>query len=82
MTVGSAVCSVTASAADSITCDLAAVPGGQYSLTVATPELGLSDSDSTYTSDLTASSLAPASGSFGGGSLITITGRERPDFFQ
>merc|ERR1719431_2419472 len=37
-------------------------------------EDGVSNNDVTYTSELTASSISPTTGSFGGGSLITITG--------
>merc|ERR1719431_993384 len=37
-------------------------------------EDGVSNNDVTYTSELSASSISPTTGSFGGGSLITITG--------
>ena len=76
VSIGEADCSVTGttSSPDTISCDLPAVPGGEYAVVVSTSEYGLSNNDVTYTSELTAASISPTSGSFGGGSLITITG--------
>ena len=74
VTVGATDCVVTASTSSSISCDLPAVAGGDYAVVVLAPEFGLSNSDVTYESELTASSMSPLTGSFGGGSLLTITG--------
>ena len=74
VTIGDYDCSVTTSSADSITCNLPAIPGGEYKVVVSTTELGLSNDNTVYTSSLTASAMTPTSGSFGGGSLLTITG--------
>jgi len=76
VSVGDTDCSVTGttSSPDTISCDLPAVPGGDYAVVVSTSEYGVSNNDVTYTSELTASSISPTTGSFGGGSLITITG--------
>ena len=74
VTVGATECLVTASTSASISCDLPAVPGGDYDVVVLATEFGLSNSDVSYESELTASSMAPLTGSFGGGTLLTITG--------
>ena len=74
VTVGDTECAVTASTSATISCDLPAVAGGDYDVVVLATEFGLSNSDVTYESELTASSMAPLTGSFGGGSLLTITG--------
>ena len=74
VTVGGFECAVTASTSDSISCDLPAVPGGDYAIVVDTTEFGCSNNDVLYSSELTATSMSPASGSFGGGSLLTISG--------
>ena len=74
VSVGPYECVVTASTSDSISCDLAPVAGGDYGVLVDTTEYGLSNDDVEYASELTASSVTPSSGSFGGGSLLVITG--------
>ena len=74
VTVGDVECAVTSSSSSSISCDLPSVPGGDYVVVVLATEFGLSNEDVTYESLLTADSLSPLSGSFGGGSLVTITG--------
>ena len=74
VTVGETECVVTASTSSSISCDLPAVPGGDYAVVVLASEFGLSNNDVSYESELTASSMSPLTGSFGGGTLLTIAG--------
>merc|ERR1719483_1010979 len=71
--VGSAECTVTASSDSTVSCDLAGLPGGDYAITVYNADLGLSNEE-TFTSTLEIVSVSPSSGSFGGGSLLTISG--------
>ena len=71
--VGGADCTVTASSESSITCDLAGLPGGDYDVVVSNPDLGDSNA-MVFTSTLEITSVAPASGSFGGGSLLVLAG--------
>ena len=73
VSVGSHDCSVTAGSDSSITCDLASLPGGDYDVIVNNPLLGNSNT-LVFTSTLEISSLAPSSGSFGGGSSLVVTG--------
>ena len=75
VTIGGSDCAVTAATASSITCDLPAIAGGDYAVVVFASEYGLSDEATTYTSTLAADSMTPTSGSFGGGSLLTIAGQ-------
>ena len=74
VTVGDTECAVSSSTASTISCDLPSIPGGDYSLLVLATEFGLSNADVSYESLLTAGSMAPLTGSFGGGTLLTITG--------
>merc|ERR1712106_915970 len=71
--VGTTECTVTASSDTTASCDLIGLPGGEYPVTVYNADLGLSNEE-TFTSTLEIVSVAPASGSFGGGTLLAITG--------
>jgi len=71
--VGSTECTVSASTDSTVSCDLVGLPGGDYTVTVHNADLGLSNEE-TFTSTLDIVSVTPASGSFGGGSLLTISG--------
>merc|ERR1712106_837006 len=71
--VGSTECTVTASSDTTVSCDLIGLAGGDYAVTVYNADLGLSNEES-FTSTLDITSVTPASGSFGGGSLLAITG--------
>ena len=75
VSVGSVDCLVTSSTASTINCDLPAVPGGNYAVIVSNEEFGWSNQDITYSAILSMQSVSPVSGSFGGGSLITISGQ-------
>ena len=75
VSIGGSDCAVTASTDSSISCDLPAIAGGDYAVVVFASEYGLSDEATTYTSTLAADSMTPTSGSFGGGSLLTIAGQ-------
>ena len=72
--VGSAECTVTASTAITVTCDLAGLAGGDYAVTVYNSDLGLSNDDNIFTSTLEITAVTPSSGSFGGGSPLVILG--------
>merc|ERR1719318_827440 len=50
------------------------MPGGDYPVTIHNPSVGNSNSDVVLTLDLTITSSSPSSGSFGGGTLLTIGG--------
>ena len=71
--VGTTECTVTASSESTVSCDLTGLPGGEYDVTVYNADLGLSNEE-TFTSTLDIVSVTPSSGSFGGGSLLSITG--------
>eukprot|EP00090_Calanus_glacialis_P017096 TRINITY_DN2671_c0_g1_i4.p1 TRINITY_DN2671_c0_g1~~TRINITY_DN2671_c0_g1_i4.p1 ORF type:complete len:4502 (+),score=1148.36 TRINITY_DN2671_c0_g1_i4:1085-13507(+) len=71
--VGTTECTVTASSESTVSCDLIGLPGGEYDVTVYNADLGLSNEE-TFTSTLDIVSVTPSSGSFGGGSLLAITG--------
>merc|ERR1712106_1067281 len=71
--VGSTECTVTASSDTTVSCDLIGLAGGDYAVTVYNADLGLSNEES-FTSTLDITSVTPASGSFGGGSLLAVTG--------
>ena len=58
----------------SITCELPGIPGGDYSVLVHNPLLGVSDNLTSFTSTLEINSILPSSGSFGGGSPLVILG--------
>ena len=73
VSVGSYECSVTAGSESSISCDLASLPGGDYDVVVNNPLLGNSNTV-VFTSTLEISSVAPTSGSFGGGSSMVVSG--------
>merc|ERR1719239_658627 len=75
VSIGGSDCAVTAATDSSISCDLPAIAGGDYAVVVFAVEYGLSDEATTYTSTLAADSMTPTSGSFGGGSLLTIAGQ-------
>merc|ERR1719239_2005518 len=75
VSIGGSDCAVTAATDSSISCDLPAIAGGDYAVVVFAVEYGLSDESTTYTSTLAADSMTPTSGSFGGGSLLTIAGQ-------
>ena len=72
--IGNNMCTVSASTETSIDCDVAALPGGDYAVTVNNAAVGNSNSDVLFTSVLNIASVTPASGSFGGGSELMITG--------
>ena len=74
VSVGGNACLVTSSDDTSIACDLDGLAGGDYSVVVLNAEVGLSNNDITFESTLNIASVAPSSGSFGGGSLLTISG--------
>ena len=73
--VGGVKCQVSSSTATSVICNLEAVPGGAYNVAVSSTELGLSNHNVIYNSLLNLNSVSPSSGSFGGGSLITLNGQ-------
>ena len=74
--VGSAECVVSRASESSISCSLAALPAGELPVTVYNTELGIScpGPNTTFTSELSISSLSPAAGSHGGGSVLVVTG--------
>ena len=67
-------CTVTTSTDVLISCDIGALPGGQYAVTVNNMNLGLSNDDIVFESILNVASISPSSGSYGGGSLLIIQG--------
>ena len=74
VTVGYNTCVVTASDDVSVSCDLDALPGGDYAVVVLNDNVGLSNMDISFKSTLNIDSVTPSAGSFGGGSLITVEG--------
>ena len=72
--IGTHECSTDSASATEITCTIPSIPGGEYSVLVNNPDFGDSNSDKTYTIDLLINSLSPATGSYGGGTEITIDG--------
>ena len=74
VSVGEADCMVSASTESTVTCDLEALAGGDYAVSVYNADLGLSNDNNLFTSTLEISSVTPSSGSFGGGSPLIITG--------
>ena len=71
--VGVADCTVSASTETSVTCDVGALPGGEYEVVLNEPTLGNSN-EVTFTVTLEISGVTPISGSFGGGTPLVITG--------
>ena len=67
-------CPVSAGSDTSITCTLPSLAGGSYPVVVNNPDLGNSNDDVVHDVQLLLTSLAPATGSFGGGTSITLTG--------
>ena len=74
VTVGDHTCTVTSSSDSSVSCDLSALPGGQYAVSILNGNVGSSNMDITFESSLNIESVSPSAGSFGGGSLIIIDG--------
>jgi hypothetical protein len=74
--VGGVECVVSAFADASITCTLGTTPAGQHAVLVSIGTNGYSASATPFlfTSALTISSVAPLSGGYGGGVLLTVTG--------
>ena len=67
-------CTVTAGSDTSITCTLPSLAGGSYPVVVNNPDLGNSNDDVTHEVELLLNSLSPSTGSFGGGTSITLSG--------
>ena len=74
VTVGEHLCAVTSSSDMSVSCDLSALPGGNYAVRVHNTDIGLSNMDIVFESSLNIATVSPSAGSFGGGSLITLDG--------
>ena len=67
-------CSVTSSSDTQIVCTIPDIAGGQYPVIVNNPALGNSNNDILLTIELNLASISPATGSFGGGTVLTLTG--------
>ena len=67
-------CPVTAGSDASIACTLPSLAGGSYPVIVNNPDLGNSNDDVTHEVELLLTSLSPSTGSFGGGTSITLVG--------
>ena len=74
VTLGGNPCTVTAGSDTSMTCTLPSLAGGNYAVVVTNPASGNSNADVMHSVDLLLTSLSPATGSFGGGTKITLTG--------
>ena len=68
-------CPVTSSSDSQVVCTLPDIPGGDYPVVVNNPALGDSNNDVLHTVLLSLTSSTPATGSFGGGTLITLSGQ-------
>ena len=74
VTLGGNPCTVTAGSDTSMTCTLPSLAGGNYAVVVTNPSLGNSNADVMHSVDLLLTLLSPATGSFGGGTKVTLTG--------
>ena len=74
VTVGDHTCTVTSGSESSVSCELSALPGGEYAVSILNADVGLSNMDIKFESNLNIATVSPSSGSFGGGSLILING--------
>ena len=72
--LASTSCPVTAASDTEITCTLPSLSGGSYSVVVNNPALGNSNMDIKHSVELLISSVSPNTGSFGGGTTLTVTG--------
>ena len=72
--VGEYTCSVDSASNIQIQCTLPLIVGGAYPVVVNNPDIGNSNMDITWTVDLEIYSVTPATGSFGGGTLLIIAG--------
>ena len=71
--IGSHVCPVSASTSTTATCNANKIPGGIYSVRVGNAK-GYSNSDISITVQIEINDISPKTGSFGGGTLITLIG--------
>ena len=67
-------CEVDSSSDTNIVCTIPDISGGQYPVVVNNPALGNSNNDVILTVDLNLASVSPSTGSFGGGTLLTLAG--------
>ena len=67
-------CEVDSSSDTNIVCTIPDIAGGQYPVVVNNPALGNSNNDVILTIDLNLASVSPSTGSFGGGTLLTLAG--------
>jgi hypothetical protein len=58
-----------------LTCKLGAIPGGNHTVEVSHPEMGLATGSLKVTADIRIALVSPAAGSIMGGTLLTITGQ-------
>ena len=72
--IGGTPCQVTASAANSIDCTLAAKPAGSYPVMVHVDGKGLATTGMNFTYQLNVDTVTPKESGYGGGKLITISG--------
>ena len=72
--VGRHSCPTDSATATEVKCTMPLIAGGVYPVVVNNPDLGNSNNDITWTVDLKITSSSPTSGSYGGGTLITIVG--------
>ena len=68
-------CTVTSSSDSQVVCTVPDIAGGDYPVIVNNPALGNSNNDVLLTIELSLTSSTPTSGSFGGGTLMTLTGK-------
>ena len=71
--VGNYQCKVSAVISTEISCTVPGLPGGKYSVKIASTE-GFSNSDITITVNLAITDVSPQRGSLGGGAIITVMG--------
>ena len=72
--VGTYECPILSASSTLVTCTLPVIPGGDFAVQLTSSSLGLSNNDIIYSSELSLSSILPTSGSFGGGSLLVLSG--------
>ncbi|XP_021369085.1 fibrocystin-L-like isoform X2 [Mizuhopecten yessoensis] len=74
VTLGGRACTLTSATTTEIVCTVGDYRAGTYELLVNVTGRGLSNNDKMFTSDMTASSILPNTGSRSGGQAVTILG--------
>ena len=73
--VGAESCQVVTASESEVTCNLPSLAGGRYNVTVNNPALGDSAGDLQLEIELSLASSTPGTGSFGGGTELTLAGQ-------